>query len=436
MAPTDDANHDESGEGKSSHDRGESGFGPPVSEFGPPLDAFGPPTKDAAPVGWQPADEPSRPAVGWQPADEPSRPVVGWQPADEPSRPAVGWQPAEEPSRRGVGWQPVDEPSRPAVGWQAADGPATPAVPAPPQQYRAPDSTGSRETVRAPGPDPRHGPPPETVRYSDQGGAQQGSDQGTWWHQGSAPAQGAPQRPPTGPQRQVAGQSTGPRSLWDDDDLAKKLQAPREPAQGPKGSPTGSLWGDDDLVENFGSPRQAAPVGERGGRGRGVLIGGVAAVVVVVAAIAAVVVLLTHGRGEQHPAPPVAVPTTTSAADCQASVTPDLTIGNGLGDTKTGQGAILGYWHAFLVNRNADLVHSFTAPDANLLPSPDLQKAIDAQVPTGVTYCVKITTLAPDQFNVNVTQRESDGKVTVYRQLIETTNLNGKTVIHVIHSLA
>jgi hypothetical protein len=394
MASMDNANHDESGEAAPPH--GGSDFGPPVSEFGPPMDAFGPPTGESGPVGWQPADAPDRPSVGWQPAD-------------------------------------------------------APATPAPPAQYRAPDSTGSRETVRAPAPDPRRAPAPETVRYTDQG--QQGSDQGTWWQQGAAPQapgqqphgqasqghQQVSQRPPTGP-RPVAGQSTGPRetprSLWDDDDLAKKLQAPREPAQAAKGSSGGSLWDDDDLAEQFGPARTAAPSSDRGGRGRGVLIGGGIAGVLFVAAIAAIVVFVMHGKNNPQPTNTSLPPTTPSAFACAASSSAELAVGNGPGDTNSGRGAIFGYWHSYLIDRSAEKMHSFVGPSANIQSSADLQQTINGNVPTsGVNFCVKVTTLAPDQFNVDVTEHDPNGKLTVYKQLITTGNVNGKNVILQINSL-
>ncbi|MBU3061680.1 hypothetical protein KO481_09095 [Nocardia sp. NEAU-G5] len=408
MASMDDANHDESGEAAPSH--GGSDFGPPVSEFGPPVDAFGPPTGESGPVGWQPADASDRPSVGWQPADAPDRPSVGWQPADGQDRPSVGWQPADAP-----------------------------ATPAPPAQYRAPDSTGSRETVRAPAPDPRRAPAPETVRYTDQG--QQGSDQGTWWQQGATPQapgqqphgqasqghQQVSQRPPTGP-RPVAGQSTGPRetprSLWDDDDLAKKLQAPREPAQAAKGSPGGSLWDDDDLAEQFGPARTAAPSSDRGGRGRGVLIGGVIAVVLVIAVIAVVAVLLTRKGGNPTPTaqnPPSSAP---SALSCQNYSNGTTTTGNGPGNTASGSGAILGFEHAFYTDRSAVKAKSFAVPG-----KLDVSQDVIDSYPAGTTYCLNITQLTPTTYNVTITEHQPSKPGIDYTGLIDVQNVDGKFLV-------
>jgi hypothetical protein len=164
-----------------------------------------------------------------------------------------------------------------------------------------------------------------------------------------------------------------------------------------------------------------------------VLLGGIAAGVVVVVAIVAVIVFAMTGRNNPAPAPaPTAAPATDSAMQCTATEAGGVVVGNGPGDTKTGPGAILGYWHAFFVDRNADLMHSFAAPNANLQPAPVLQATIDQQIPKGAAYCVTITTLSPNQYTVVVDQRDPDAKMTRYSELINTTVIDGKTLVELI----
>jgi hypothetical protein len=401
MASTDDADHGESAD-RVPPSRGGSDFGPPVSEFGPPLDAFGPPTGDAGSVGWQPADAPDRPTIGWQPADGPERPNVGWQPADNA---------------------------------------ASPIVPAPPPQYRAPDSSGSRPVVRGPqystgsqetvrGQQYSTGTH-ETVRYSDQGGGAPEGDQGTWWQteQSAQGAQSARQSPQAGQYGQAGVPRETPRSLWDDDDLARKLQAPREPAPPAKGKAAasgGSLWDDDDLAGSLGqaAPRSgasSAPAELR--RNKKVLIAGVGAAVVVIAAIVAVVAFVLPGRGSKSNGPATSVPA-SDALNCQAFSNGNITIGNGPGDTGSGPGAILGFEHAFYTDRSAVKAQGFTMPG-----KLDVSQQVIDQYPAGTTYCLRISGLAPDTYNVTITEHHPDGSSPVYSELIYIQNVGGKSLI-------
>ncbi len=430
MASMDDAEHDESGESvPSSRDRGESAFGPPTSEFGPPVgefgppvDAFGPPTATGKPVGWQPADGPDRPTIGWQPADTPERPSLGWQPVDQPAQPTVPAPPQQYRAPDSTGSREIVQPQQ----YRAPDSTGSREI-VQPQQYRAPDSTGSQETVR----------------YPDQSVAQQGGpDTGARWR--TAPPRPSEQSADA-PKPQY-GQTGQPRSLWDDDDLAKKLAAPREPsvaARGSgsgKGSSSGSLWDDEDLVLKVGgtSGRQVStPPADRPRRNRGVLIGGIAAAVVVVVAIVGVIVFAMRGMGDTSTsAAATSAPAAGSGLDCAAKTTPTMVVGNGPGDTNSGPGAILGYWHALIVDRDARLMHSFSAPNVNLQPVQELQATIDAQIPKGATFCATITLQAPGQYSVVVTQRDPSGKITGYNpEVITTAVVGGKTLVQLTRVL-
>ncbi|MFF0500805.1 hypothetical protein ACFYU5_30715 [Nocardia aobensis] len=370
-------------------DEGESGFGPPVSGFGPPLNDFGPPTGETG----------------------------------------------------AIGWAPVGEPERPTLGWQPADAPATPSVPPPPPQYRAPDSTAAPETVRhpasdapraadttrAPAPETRRMPEPprapdaprapETVRYPDAGGA--AADRGTWWR---ADDSGFPPTPPR--------ETTG--SLWDDDELAKKLTVSRGGAE----QKSGSLWDDDELAKKLVPSRPVpGPEPVETGRNKTVLIGGIGAAVVLIVALIVVVVFATSGGGDKSDNAQAGGATNAAdGADCRARTEGNLIYGNGPGDTSSGANAIFGYQHAYYTDRNAEKAHTFIAPGANVQAPPELQKTIDEHIPKGTTYCLRIATTAPNQFNVEVSEFHPDGTKSLYLEVITTVNQGGRNLIQLIQS--
>ncbi|MEV5651577.1 hypothetical protein AB0L57_25280 [Nocardia sp. NPDC052254] len=386
MASGDDQNRDE----------GDSEFGPPVSGFGPPLNDFGPPTGDFGP------------------------PMGDFGPPTGDSA--------------GVGWSPVGELDRPTVGWQPADAPVAPPVPPPPPQYRAPDSTTAPEPPRAPAPETRRVPGPdqhrgpeaargseETVRFSDSGSrrpsAPADTEGGSWWNSDDS---GFPPTPPR----------DKPTSLWDDDELAKKLTAPR-PGNEPKAG-SGSLWDDDDLAKKLAPARPAAgPEPEEHHRNRGVLFGGIGAAVVLVVALILVVVFATRGGGGDDD-PTAAAGTTAADGSCVTRTEGPIVYGNGPGDTSSGANAIFGYEHAYYTERSAEKAHTFVAPDANVQPVPELQKTIAEHVPAGTTYCLRIASAGANQYSVEVTEHHPDNSRAVYLELIATVNQGGKYLIQLI----
>ncbi|WP_227984140.1 hypothetical protein [Nocardia spumae] len=386
-------------------DEGESEFGPPVSGFGPPLNDFGPPTGDSGAFG----------------------PPTGESGAFGP--------PTGE--SRSVGWSPVGEPERPNLGWQPADAPAQPSVPPPPAQYRAPDSTPAPETVRHSAPEASRAPEarrnavpepkqganparsPETVRYLDSAGSSgSDGDRGSWWKDDS----GFPPAPPR----------EKPGSLWDDDELAKKLAVPRAGTDAKAGS--GSLWDDDDLAKKLAPSRPAAgPDLDETHRNRGVLYGGIGAAAVLVVALIVVIVFATRGGDDtSNNAQPGGA--TGASGNCAARTEGNIVYGNGPGDTSSGSNAIFGYQHAYYTERNAEKAHTFIAPGANVQPPPDLQKTIDDHIPQGTTYCLRIASTAPSQFNVEVTEHHPDGTQSLYLEVITTVNQGGRNLIQLIQS--
>ncbi|NUP26602.1 MAG: hypothetical protein HOQ44_07910 [Nocardia sp.] len=344
-------------------------FGPPTGDFGPPVSEFGPPTGEL---------------------------------------PAPGWKPTSRPEDSGLTW-------RPAPG--AA--PEPPPVPPPAPQYRAPESstpvyrpapTDSRPVPRpasgAPDPDAtvRHQIPPEpTARNTSERAPE--SEQATVRHQSGPdlrwPSPNQPNQP--GGTDQAAG-SARPRAgglSWDSDPIAQKL-TPQSVA--------GAL---------SQKPRRKIPVGRI-----------VTAVAVLVAVVAVGVAIVEVSGGDDEPsAPPVA----DSALSCPASEEGGVIVGDGVGDTTSGAGAILGFQHQFYVERSGVGARQFVAADSPAISSAEtIQDAIETHIPVGTEHCVRITERAPASFDVDLTELQPGGKKTVYKQTVTTVDRDGKTVLWVI----
>ncbi|WP_256668301.1 hypothetical protein [Nocardia cyriacigeorgica] len=331
------------GEGKDSGSGG-SDFGPPVGDFGPPVSDFGPPLSDFGP-----------PTTGG--------PDVGWKAESAPEKPGLTWRPAGEPA-----------PEPP------------PSVPAPPPQFRAPDSSAFLDNQpRAPRPEPADMGEDRTVRLST-------TDDETWWNQPTK--SGEPPAPPAEPAQE-------PGLSWADDPIAKRLTP-------------------QSVSEALARPTKPK-------RPMGPIIAGSAAVVAVLVALTLTIVLMT---GDDSDAESAQAPATTSAAlSCPASKDGNVTVGNGPGDTASGAGAILGYQHAFYATRDGAKAHSFAAPGANLLPVADLQQVIDGEIPQGTTYCLRMTERESAVFDVDLTEHRPDGTTFVYRQTVQTVDQGGKHLI-------
>lgn len=438
MASEDDAGREESRR-PGARDRGESEFGPPLSEFGPPLGDFGPPLRDFGPptgevpaVGWAPADSPERPTLGWQPADAPpvpppppqyrapdsstagpelSRPAQAdprgaearRSPGPDLSRPTQADPRAAEARRSGPELsRPVQADPRGAEPRSAAPSPAD-------SRTAEPRRTSNLDLSRPPLAGSRGVVPRQPTRPADAS-----DDRGSWRQ--NAPAAPTPPRESSG-------------SLWDDDDLAKKLVAARPAAQRESSS---SLWDDDDLAKKLATPRpepEAEP--EKSGRNTRVLVGGLAAAFVVVAAIVAVVVFATRNNGQDNGAGPAVVPS-AEPLSCPAVSDAQVTIGNGPGGTSSGPQAILGFEHGYFAERSAVRARAFAVPDANLETPELLQKIIESQVPQGTSYCVRIETVGTDRFLVDITTRHPDGNAPKYTATITTVNRDGKSLIQLI----
>lgn len=202
-----------------------------------------------------------------------------------------------------------------------------------------------------------------------------------------------------------------------------------DPGEAPAG--TGRMSWDDDPIAQQLTPQSVTAARSRRAKrpsARILVLGGA---LVAVAAIVGSIVLLTGRGNPEAPAPP---DSTSAALSCPSARDGKMTVGNGTGDTQSGTGAILGFQHAFYVERDAQRVREFAAPDAENISSADvMQRAIDAQIPPGTTHCLRIVEQATGTFDVDLTEHRPNGTTTVYRQTVITVQRDGKTQLFAIN---
>ncbi|PFX02429.1 hypothetical protein [Nocardia farcinica] len=343
-------------------------FGPPVGDFGPPVGDFGPPVSDFGP----PVGEPPTADFGPPVAEFTGPPLA----------------------ETGPRWQPAGE--QPEIGWRPADQPPPPAT-APGGRFRAPES----------------GPAPETS---------------------------APTRPPAGAERPGRSESepdvsteetvrhsapvpeATPQRWWNSP--TESGEVPKPPAE-----PAGLSWADDPIAQRLAPGTPAAGPKKSGGDNRRILLGVAAAVVVLIGLVVTIVSVSGGDDGTGR----AAGPTTTAALSCPATKDGKVAVGNGQGSTASGPDAILGFQYAFYVERSGERVRRFVAPDAeNISTAAIIQQAIDEQIPVGTTHCLRITEVAADTFEVDLTEHRPDGTTTVYPQTVTTVNRDGKTLVFAI----
>ncbi|CAM4235641.1 hypothetical protein NONI108955_15830 [Nocardia ninae] len=292
----------------------------------------------------------------------------------------------------GPRWQvPEQTADHPELVWR----PAADAGPTPPPQYRAPDSAAVAEPPPGPPPVPPRVPAADREQPARPAGD---PDKDSWWNRPTDTGS-VPKPPPL----------SAPGLSWADDPIAKRL-APTTPVVAP---PT---------------PRQS---GSHTGRN---VIAGILALVILVG-LTVTVIMVSRNTGGDTAAPPAA--TTTAALSCPATKDGKVTVGNGSGDATSGPEAILGFQYSFYVERSGERARSFVAPDAeNVSPADVIQKGINEEVPVGTTHCVRITEVATDTFDVDLTEHHPDGKTRVYPQTVTTVLRDGKVQIYAIRERA
>ncbi|QIS09222.1 hypothetical protein [Nocardia arthritidis] len=363
-------------------------FGPPVGEFGPPMGEFGPPVGEfGPPVGeyGPPMGEFGRPMAESGPSAAEFGPPVGefGPPATESGPSAAELRHSTtEPGQPGAEFgpptaefgAPVSESGaaeHPELIWRPADD-----TPAPPPQYRAPDSSGY--------PTPSQDQPDETERER-------------WWQQ-STDSGGVPvPPPPASPQSRLS-------------------------------------WSEDPIAQRLAPGFQKPPPGQPGSKKRTwlIVLGTAAALAVIVGLAFTIVAVTRSGGGTETTA--ALVPTSTKAElSCPPIKDGKVTQSNGPGDTASGPGAILGFQYAFYVQRSGEQARKFVASDTvNVSTADIIQKAIDEQIPVGTTHCLRIVETAPETYDVDLTEHRPDGATRVYLQTVNTANRDGKELVYSI----
>lgn len=316
----------------------------------------------------------------------------------------------------GAQWSPPPMPENPGLAWRPASesGPDTSSsVPPPPQQYRAPGSTSSSEMSM-----PQYGSAPDS------------GDEATVRHR-IEPDDTATVRQV----RHPIEQPTVRHHVGDEQRTAEiRSQSPASPtaveSSEVSARPGRMSWDDDPIAQQLTPQSVTAARSRRAKRpsARILVLGGA---LVAVAVLVGSIVLLT-GRG--NPEPPALPDATSAALSCPSTQDGKMTVGNGTGDTRSGTGAILGFQHAFYVERDAQGVREFAAPDAENISSAEvMQRAIDAQIPQGTTHCLRIVEQATGTFDVDLTEHRPNGTTTVYQQTVITVQRDGKTVLFAIN---
>ncbi|WP_028479232.1 hypothetical protein [Nocardia sp. CNY236] len=284
----------------------------------------------------------------------------------------------------GVGWQAPHRPTdHPELAWRPADD----ATSAPGSQYRAPDSGAHTDDSTAPPSPGREQPATETGLPQAAGGERE-----LWWNHPTT--EGGVPKPP---------EPSEPGLSWAEDPIAKRL------------APTGP----------------AAPVSVRraGSSSLSVLLGAGAVVVAVIALIVTIVAT----RGDSDTSAESRAGGAAAASRCESDTDGAVTVGNGPGDVSSGAGAILGFQHAFYVERSGERARRFVAPDATNISSAEvIQKGIDEQVAVGTEHCLTITELTSDTFGVVLTEYRPDGTKQEYSQMVTTVSRNGKVLVQQI----
>ncbi|PKV76707.1 hypothetical protein ATK86_7108 [Nocardia fluminea] len=121
-----------------------------------------------------------------------------------------------------------------------------------------------------------------------------------------------------------------------------------------------------------------------------------------------------------------------TASACEETSQADVVTGSGPGDTTTGPTSILGFNHAYYVNRSAELTRRFLTSDSAITTGDRLQTGIDA-VPTDTRHCVSIAPLNVNGesalWTVTVTEYRPGTEPWIARQTVTTRTSDRVTLI-------
>lgn len=123
--------------------------------------------------------------------------------------------------------------------------------------------------------------------------------------------------------------------------------------------------------------------------------------------------------------PPEAAAPASADFECEESDSGDTVTGAGAGDSKSVDGVVLAFEHAYYNERDAKKALSLTSKDSPMVDAKALQEGIDS-VPRGTEYCVSITTKG-DEARVELTEARPSAAPETFTQTI-TTSRDGDRV--------
>lgn len=195
--------------------------------------------------------------------------------------------------------------------------------------------------------------------------------------------------------------------------------------------------------QSGGSVPESAALGERGRRPAwAVPVLLVAVLVVFVAGVGVLIATQMSGGTDEHTdlvaeldqieaepgaldEPPEAAAPASTDFECEESDSGDTVTGAGAGDSKSVDGVVMAFEHAYYNERDAKKALSLTSKDSPMVDAKALQEGIDS-VPRGTEYCVSITTTG-DEARVELTEARPSAVPETFTQTI-TTSRDGDRV--------
>ena len=117
---------------------------------------------------------------------------------------------------------------------------------------------------------------------------------------------------------------------------------------------------------------------------------------------------------------------------CEEASGPDVVTGSGPGDTTSGSAAILGFNHAYYVDRSAEQARRFLTADSVIATGDRLQTGIDA-APADTRHCVSISPLTTGgesaRWAVTVAEFRPSTEPWIARQTVTTRTVDEVTLI-------
>lgn len=182
----------------------------------------------------------------------------------------------------------------------------------------------------------------------------------------------------------------------------------------------------------------------RAERRRRWIVAAVFATVVLIALVAGSVAIVTMGDTDSPVAQQSELPTPSATAlapstpppldaDCPNLVDGAVTTGRDPGGTTSGPAVIKAFEHAYYVERNGAKARSYGTELARMGSAESMQAFIDTQLPPDTLYCTRITERGNGLWALELSEiPPGGGEPIVIRQLVQTAEVDGKTVITAI----